>query len=277
MPMTQKNPHAKRLRDSVELAQGIDKLLAIMRALRDPTGGCPWDQQQSYETILPFTLEEVYEVVESVESGDFDALRDELGDLLFQIIFYAQMAQEEGRFEFADITTAICDKLVRRHPHVFGDQIFRDEAELKQAWESQKHLERQDKSAQMTSLLDDIPRALPELKKAQKIQKRVARVGFDWENVAQVWEKLAEEELEIQEAAQKGDKAHLQEEIGDLLFAMVNLSRHYGVDADQALRQANLKFEKRFREVETIAGQDLGEFDLAQLEVFWQQAKKNTQ
>ncbi len=268
------NTHAQRLLNSVNQAQGMDKLIAVMKALRDPQGGCPWDIEQEYQTILPFTIEEVYEVAEAIEQKDFASLKDELGDLLFQVVFYAQIAKEEGRFDFYQVVEGICDKLVRRHPHVFADAEFADEKSLKHAWESAKQEERESKSSEkQVSLLDDIPRALPELKRALKIQKRVAKVGFDWDHVSQVWDKLEEEAEEIKEAAKTDDHSALEDELGDLLFATVNLCRHYKIDADIALRKANHKFERRFRQVELLAGQSLDNFQLEQLEEFWQKAK----
>lgn len=257
---------------------GVDKLLAVMQSLRDPITGCPWDLKQSYDSILPFTLEEVYEVAEAIENKDFASLKDELGDLLFQIVFYARLAEEQGRFDFFAIVENLCDKLIRRHPHVFAEITpGKTDAELHLAWEKQKHLERAGKSAEpevAQSLLDDIPKALPELKRAQKIQQRVAKQGFDWPCVSQVWHKIDEEILEVKQAAQSGDQDHLEEELGDLLFVMVNLTRHYGFDAETTLRKANQKFEKRFRLLETIAARPINEFDLETLEGFWQQAKR---
>ncbi|TQV71577.1 nucleoside triphosphate pyrophosphohydrolase [Aliikangiella marina] len=292
--MTQNNPasDAKRLLETVEKASGINKLLAVMSALRDPQGGCPWDIKQSYDTILPYTIEEVYEVAEAIETQDYESLKDELGDLLFQVVFYAQIAKEDERFEFNDIVDGICSKLVRRHPHVFSDETFDDEQALNQAWEEQKHRERNAKLVQAnlandseeggksanqatnSSVLEDIPKALPELKRAHKIQKRAAKVGFDWQNVDQVWAKVLEEKQEVQEAAASGDRQHLEEELGDLLFALVNLTRHYGVDADLALRKANQKFSTRFRQVEQLSNYALEGRDIEELEALWQQAKQ---
>jgi len=273
---------SSKLLASIESSQGIDKLIRIMQALRDPNGGCPWDLKQDFQSILPFTIEEVYEVAEAIESLDFDSLKDELGDLLFQIIFYAQIAKEEHRFDFTGIVENICDKLIRRHPHVFSDETYLDDKQLHQAWESQKHKEREQKQHsqkapgsenKIQSVLDDIPKALPELKRADKIQKRAAKIGFDWEKVEQVWEKVEEESLEVKEAAESGDKKHLEEELGDMMFAMVNLTRHYGVDADMALRKANQKFEQRFRVVESSTEKPLQESTLDEMEALWKRAK----
>lgn len=246
-----------------------------MQKLRDPTSGCPWDIKQSYQSILPYTIEEVYEVADAIEREDYTDLKDELGDLLFQVVFYAQLAAEDGYFDLIEVIESICDKLTRRHPHVFDDEIYVDEDAVHQAWEKRKHQERQDKNNQgKASLLDDIPLVLPELKRAQKIQKRVAKQGFDWPDVKQVWDKLDEEVVEVKQAAESGDQQHIKEEIGDLLFVCVNLARHYKVDADMALRDANKKFETRFRKVETLAGGAVSDFGLEQLEAFWQMAKK---
>lgn len=247
-----------------------------MKKLRDPDSGCPWDTKQSYQSILPYTIEEVYEVADAIEREDYSDLKDELGDLLFQVVFYAQLAAEDGYFDLSEVIEGICAKLTRRHPHVFDSKTYSDEGAIHQAWENQKHLERQNKSElKQASLLDDIPLVLPELKRAQKIQKRVAKQGFDWPNIAPVWDKLEEEMDEVKQAAESNDHQHLKEEIGDLLFVCVNLARHYKVDADMALREANKKFERRFRKVEELAGSDISEFDLEQLEAFWQMAKKD--
>jgi len=253
----------------------IEKLVEIMRHLRQPDSGCPWDIKQSYESIIPYTIEEVYEVVDAIERKNFSDLKEELGDLLFQIVFYAQLAEEDGYFNLADVVDAISQKLTTRHPHVFADQTHLSEQLIHQAWEDQKHQERKNKNVSgKTSLLDDIPKTLPELKRAQKIQKRVAKQGFDWTHIDQVWKKLEEEAEEVKLADKDGDQKHVEEEIGDLLFVCVNLARHYKVDADVALRVANKKFEKRFRKVEQLAGKDIREFKLEELETFWQQAKK---
>ena len=246
-----------------------------MRKLRDPKSGCPWDTKQSYRSILPYTIEEVYEVADAIEREDYSDLKDELGDLLFQVVFYAQLATEDGFFDLSEVIEGICDKLTRRHPHVFGGKVYTDDDAVHQAWEKQKHLERQDKNKRkQASLLDDIPLVLPELKRAQKIQKRVAKQGFDWPDVLQVWDKLDEEVCEVKQAAESDNQQHIKEEIGDLLFVCVNLARHYKVDADMALRDANQKFERRFRKVEELAGAAISDFDLGQLEEFWQMAKK---
>lgn len=263
---------AKRLLTSVEQLQGIDKLLAVMRALRDPMGGCDWDRKQTYQSIAPYTIEEVYEVVDAIENSDFDHLGEELGDLLFQVVFYAQLAEEENRFDFTQIAQAVSDKLIKRHPHVFANAEIGSDQALTQAWEAGKQAERQRKNIN-ASLLDDIPKVLPELKKAQKMQKRAAKGGFDWDDVSQVWDKLAEESAEVKQAVAQQDSAAIEDEIGDLLFTVVNLARSYRVDADSALRKANRKFERRFRQVERSVDKPLTEYNLQQLEALWQSAK----
>ncbi len=268
-------------------SDSIEKLIEIMGKLRTPETGCPWDLEQDYSSILPYTIEEVYEVADAIERADFDDLKGELGDLLFQIIFYAQIAKEEKRFEFTDVVEGICDKLITRHPHVF-DENYTSNANTNSAsdvlkrWEDQKQIERETKlnnsssSDNRSSLLDDIPKVLPELKRAQKIQTRVAKQGFDWPDVSHVWEKLNEESEEVKQAVKENKQANIEDEIGDLLFVCVNLARHYNLDAEQALRKANQKFEKRFRKVEELANDSISNFTLDQLEVFWNRAKELT-
>jgi len=246
-----------------------------MARLRTPDSGCPWDLKQTYKSILPYTIEEVYEVADAIEREDFVDLKDELGDLLFQVVFYSQLATEDGHFEMNDVIEAISNKLTRRHPHVFSDRSYVDENEIHLAWEEQKHKERQTKASnKQASLLDDIPKVLPELKRAQKIQKRVAKKGFDWPEVNKVWEKLDEELSEVKEAIQAKQQSLIEDEIGDLLFVCVNLARHLKIDADMALRKANQKFEGRFRYVEKLAKGKIDNFDLDELEEFWQTAKQ---
>ncbi|MCO1583165.1 nucleoside triphosphate pyrophosphohydrolase, partial [Escherichia coli] len=216
----------------------IDRLLTIMQRLRDPENGCPWDKEQTFATIAPYTLEETYEVLDAIAREDFDDLRGELGDLLFQVVFYAQMAQEEGRFDFNDICAAISDKLERRHPHVFADSSAENSSEVLARWEQIKTEERAQKAQH--SALDDIPRSLPALMRAQKIQKRCANVGFDWTTLGPVVDKVYEEIDEVMYEAQQAvvDQAKLEEEMGDLLFATVNLARHLGTKAEIALQKA---------------------------------------
>ncbi|QDY42850.1 nucleoside triphosphate pyrophosphohydrolase [Candidatus Pantoea soli] len=252
----------------------VNRLLSIMQTLRDPARGCPWDCQQTFTSIAPYTLEEAYEVIDAIQRADFDDLRDELGDLLFQVVFYAQMAEEQQRFSFDDICHAISDKLERRHPHLFGDAQVNSAAEVGQNWEAIKRGERVEKAQH--SALDDIPKALPALMRAHKIQKRCQSVGFDWDSLGPVLEKVHEEIDEVMHEAQQAvvDQHKLEEEIGDLLFATVNLSRHLGSKAEIALQKANDKFERRFRQVEAILreqGRDNATLD--EMEAAWQQVK----
>ncbi|WP_436893249.1 nucleoside triphosphate pyrophosphohydrolase [Siccibacter turicensis] len=255
----------------------IDRLLGIMTRLRDPENGCPWDKEQTFSTIAPYTLEETYEVLDAIERQDFDDLRGELGDLLFQVVFYARMAQEEGRFDFDDICAAISDKLERRHPHIFGEAQAHTSSEVLARWEQIKSDERAEKAQH--SALDDIPESLPALMRAHKIQKRCAAVGFDWTSIGPVLDKVHEEIDEVMHEAQQAviDEAKLEEEIGDLLFATVNLSRHLGSKAESALQKANRKFERRFRQVESIIaaqGLVMSDATLEQMEDAWQQVKQ---
>lgn len=252
----------------------VNRLLSIMQTLRDPARGCPWDRQQTFTSIAPYTLEEAYEVIDAIQRADFDDLRDELGDLLFQVVFYAQMAEEQQRFSFDDICHAISDKLERRHPHLFGDAQVNSAAEVGQNWEAIKRGERAEKAQH--SALDNIPKALPALMRAHKIQKRCQSVGFDWDSLGPVLEKVHEEIDEVMHEAQQAvvDQHKLEEEIGDLLFATVNLSRHLGSKAEIALQKANDKFERRFRQVEAILreqGRDNATLD--EMEAAWQQVK----
>lgn len=255
----------------------IDRLLGIMKRLRDPENGCPWDKEQTFATIAPYTLEETYEVLDAISREDFDDLRGELGDLLFQVVFYAQMAQEEGRFNFDDICAAISDKLERRHPHIFGDATAGNSAEC---WDfSARSALLICSQRASTSALDDIPLSLPALMRAHKIQKRCSAVGFDWDSLGPVLDKVHEEIDEVMHESQQAvvDEAKLEEEMGDLLFAAVNLSRHLGVKAETALQKANLKFERRFREVERIVasrGLEMTGIDLDAMEEVWQEVKR---
>lgn len=253
---------------------GMERLLDIMSQLRNPDGGCPWDLKQTFETILPHTLEEAYEVADAIDSGDRDQLRDELGDLLFQVVFYSQLGKEEGSFQFADISNAMADKLLRRHPHVFGDIKAKDGDEALANWEAIKQTERTAK--QQHSVLDDIPKALPGMQRAAKIQKRAANVGFDWPEVAPVFDKLDEEVAEIHEAFASGDREHVLDELGDLMFMCVNLSRHLKANPERVMRAANDKFERRFRIMEAqlkADGLDIAEQGIDDLEAAWQRAK----
>ncbi len=230
----------------------IDRLLTLMQRLRDPENGCPWDKEQTFASIAPYTLEETYEVLDAIAREDFDDLRGELGDLLFQVVFYAQMAQEEGRFDFNDICAAISDKLERRHPHVFGELSADNSEEALVRWEQIKTEERAQKAQH--SALDDIPRSLPALMRAQKIQKRCSNVGFDWTTLGPVVDKVYEEIDEVMFEARQAvvDQAKLEEEMGDLLVATVNMARHLGRIAELALQKATDTCERRYREVERI-------------------------
>ncbi|AOE50244.1 nucleoside triphosphate pyrophosphohydrolase [Kangiella sediminilitoris] len=252
------------------------RLLGIMQALRDPDNGCPWDRKQTFETIVPHTLEEAYEVADAIESGDMAELEGELGDLLFQVVFYAQLGQEQQLFDFESIAQVMSDKLIRRHPHVFSDKKLETDADIKKNWERLKQQERQAKNSENTSLLDDLPKSFPALSLAQKMQKRVGRHGFDWPEIDGVIEKLEEEIAELKEAIASNDQPHIEEEMGDLLFSCVNLSRHLKVDPEAALRASCRKFESRFRALELIIAESDLSVDSAtldQLESAWQKAK----
>jgi len=260
----------------------LDDLLAIMTRLRDPEHGCPWDLKQDFRSIVPYTLEEAYEVADSIERDDIPALKGELGDLLFQVIFYCQLAREQGLFEFADVVQAVSEKLIRRHPHVFGGRQFADVAAINANWEAEKARERQRKDAAAVSVLDDIPLGLPALSRANKIQKRCASVGFDWTELAPVLDKVHEEIDEVMHEVNQPepDRERIAEELGDLLFANVNLVRHLGHESEQVLRSANQKFERRFREVErrlTADGRTLTACSLEEMEEVWQQVKESYQ
>jgi tetrapyrrole methylase family protein/MazG family protein/ATP diphosphatase len=253
----------------------IFHLLQIMRRLRDPVGGCPWDLEQTFATIAPYTVEEAYEVADAIERGDLGDLRDELGDLLFQTVFHAQMAQEQGQFDFADVAQAICDKMLRRHPHVFGQADGRTSAEQTDAWEVIKAGERAAKG-KAASLLDDIPASLPAMTRAVKLTKRAARVGFDWPNTTEVLVKLREELAELEVEIDAGDQAKAREELGDLLFVVANLARKLDIEPEDALRSANAKFVRRFSYIErSLAkrGRSPDQSDLAEMDDLWNAAK----
>lgn len=265
----------------------IDDLLHLMARLRDPQYGCPWDLKQTFATIVPYTLEEAYEVADAIERADFEHLPGELGDLLFQVVYYSQLAQEEGRFEFAAVVDGITRKLIRRHPHVFvdgdlygaPDAARLEEAAVKQRWEELKAEERAAKAAvpEQLSLLDDVPQALPALSRAVKLQKRMAQVGFDWPDALPVVDKVREELDEVLEAMSENDPQAISEEIGDLLFVVTNLARHLKVDPESALRAANAKVERRFRFIEQAlreAQRPIENCTLDELDALWGEAKK---
>jgi ATP diphosphatase len=258
----------------------IDRLLQIMARLRDPQRGCPWDLEQNFDTIAPYTVEEAYEVADAIERKDYPALRDELGDLLFQVVFHSQMASEQGSFAFDDVVAAICDKMERRHPHVFGPRAFGaeriDSAQAQTvAWEEQKRLERE-QSGQ--SILADVPIALPALTRANKLGKRAAQVGFEWPDVAGALDKLDEELGELRKGlGAQADQAHITDELGDVLFCVVNVCRYLGVDPEMALKGANAKFERRFGYVEQRLreqGRSPREATLEEMDKLWDEGKK---
>jgi MazG family protein len=257
---------------------GIRQLLDIMAQLRDPESGCPWDREQDFSTIAPYTIEEAYEVADAIQHGQMDELRDELGDLLFQVVFHARMAEEVAAFDFDDVVVAICDKMIRRHPHVFArdedSEREIDAAMQTEAWEHAKAKERDARGAQ--SLLDGVPRGMAELQRAVKLQKRAARVGFDWDSPEPVLEKFTEEALEMLEAMRSGSFEEMEDELGDLMFVVTNLARQLKIDPAKALRRANAKFELRFRAIEDAAGsrEALDEMELDEMEALWQQAKQ---
>jgi MazG family protein len=256
----------------------LDRLLDVMATLRDPQHGCPWDREQTFATIAPYTIEEAYEVAEAIDQGDMAALKDELGDLLFQVVFYAQMGREQGVFDFESIATAIADKMMRRHPHVFGEADIRDAAQQTAAWEQTKASERAAKVTEgEPSVLDGVARTLPPMTRALKLAKRAARVGFDWAEPADVLAKIAEEMEEIRHEIDV-DAPHdrLEDEMGDVLFACVNLARKLNIDPERALKRANGKFERRFHHIERqlhAVGRAPDTSTLAEMEALWQDAK----
>ncbi len=258
----------------------LERLLGIMARLRDPQQGCPWDLEQNFATIAPYTIEEAYEVADAIDRGDLDDLCDELGDLLLQVVFHAQMASEQGAFGFAEVARAISDKMQRRHPHVFAEVDVAGPEDVMVNWEAIKRAERAAKGDADTSALAGISRGLPEWQRAVKLQSRAARVGFDWPGPGPVMDKVREELDEVAAEFARGpvadNAARLQEELGDLLFVCANLARHAQVDVGAALRQANLKFERRFRAMEAAAardGQAMAELDLDAQEQLWQRVK----
>ena len=269
------------------MSVNVEKLLTIMSMLRDESHGCPWDRKQTFQTIAPHTLEEVYEVVDTIEREDYAHLANELGDLLFQVVFYAQLGKEAGYFDFQNVVDEITTKLLQRHPHVFpeatvesfGTRPALTASQVEGNWEELKKQERQDKHGKTVSVLDDVPATLPALTRAGKLQKRAATVGFDWPDIQGVIEKCREEVEEIQEAVDSRVHEDIEGEVGDMFFTLVNLSRHLGIDPETSLRKANSKFENRFRHVEAAAkadNADLQSASLEKLESYWQQAKKTS-
>jgi len=261
------------------MTDSLDRLLAIMARLRDPERGCPWDRAQDFATIAPYTIEEAYEVADAIARDDTAALKDELGDLLFQVVFHARMAEEARLFDFDDVAAAIADKMLRRHPHVFGAAEIRSVAVQNEAWEEHKAAERRARAGQMgmpESVLDGVALALPALLRAVKIQRRAARIGFDWPEASDVFAKIAEEVAELEsELDRNAERAALEEELGDILFAVVNLARKLEIDPEAALRQATAKFERRFRSVEMLAADRATGTDLDALEALWREVKRN--
>jgi len=265
----------------------LDSLLGIMTALRDPHSGCPWDQVQTFETIAPYTIEEAYEVGDAIARGDLADLKDELGDLLLQVVYHARIAEETDAFDFNDVVSAISEKMVRRHPHVFGTTAERRAGAAPGFWERIKTAERVAKRAErdrlgvplcnMDSLLDDVPRNLPALSQAVKLQKRAARVGFDWPSLEPVMAKMREELAELDEAATAGDIDAMRDEFGDLLFVMANVARHLKIEPETALSQTNAKFRRRFARIEELlqaAGRTLDDASLEEMDALWDQAKR---
>lgn len=253
----------------------INELREVMRRLRDPQGGCPWDLEQDFKSIAPYAIEEAYEVFDAIEQGDMGALEDELGDLLLQVVFHAQMAEEAGHFNFDDVAAHVAAKMIHRHPHVFGDAQAASAADVEaRIWEDQKAKESRKKD--QDSILGDVPKALPAILRAQKLQKRAARVGFEWPEAIQVLDKLEEEIQELRQAIANKDTANIHEEIGDTLFCVINYGRMIGVDCESALRDVNNKFERRFRGIERTLkerGKTFEQTTLDEMEAIWVEEK----
>lgn len=273
------NAGSRHNHDRHSLMKHTRHLLELMARLRHPETGCPWDLQQDFRSLVPYTLEEAFEVADAAERDDAEDLREELGDLLLQVAFHSRIAEERGLFGFEEVAETIGVKLIRRHPHVFGEAVFETDAERDGYWEASKQAERQEKGKvrERESVLDGLPVHLPALMAAQKLQKRAARHGFDWTEVAQVFDKVREELDELQAARAANDIENIREEIGDLLFVVVNLARHLEVDAETALRDSNRKFSRRFRHIEQRVaenGRTLGEYGLEELDGWWDEAKR---
>ena len=257
-----------------ELNEQLNILIKTFKELRNPKSGCPWDREQTFKSIASCSIEEAYEVADAIEREDFDSLKSELGDLLFQVIFHAEMASEKEIFDLEDVIFELNDKLTRRHPHVFKDGSVSSAQDSLKIWEDIKAQERKEKK--QDSLMDDVPVNLPSLSRAKKLQKRAARVGFDWQNSDRVFDKIDEEILELKNEKATEDKERISEEIGDIFFTLVNLTRHYDLDPEDIIRKANLKFEMRFRKMEQLAEQmnkRLDDMNLEQLEIMWQKVK----
>jgi MazG family protein len=260
-----------------DASHAIFRLVEIMARLRDPQTGCAWDREQTFATIAPYTVEEAYEVADAVERNDLHDLKDELGDLLLQVVFHARMAEELGAFDFEDVASAISDKMIRRHPHVFADASFASLAEQSAAWETIKAEERAAKRGGTAGVLDDVPAGLPALLRAVKLTKRAGRVGFDWPGPAAVLDKLREEVIELEAEIETGDREALRDELGDLLFVCANLARKLNLDPEDALRGANAKFTRRFGYIEqALAGEGRTpeQSNLEEMEALWVEAKK---
>ena len=257
-----------------KLNDQLKELIATFKSLRDPNNGCAWDREQTFKSIASCSIEEAYEVADAIEREDFQALKSELGDLLFQVVFHAEMADEEGLFDLADVISELNDKLIRRHPHVFSDKSAITASESLTIWEDIKAEER--KNLKYDSLMDDVPRNLPSLTRAKKLQKRAARVGFDWPSSREVMAKIQEEILELEIERKADNRENISEEIGDILFTLVNLTRHFNLDPEDIMRKSNLKFENRFRAMENHAKDNnlaLDKMSLKELEEIWQKIK----
>lgn len=254
----------------------ISALLDVMQALRDKDTGCPWDLEQDFASIAPYTIEEAYEVADAIERGDMDNLKEELGDLLLQVVFHARMAEEQDIFDFHDVARTVTEKMIYRHPHVFGDQNARTASDVNQLWEERKDAEKNNTNSEHSSILDDVPRALPALLRAEKLQKKAAKVGFEWPDIEGVLDKIEEEVFEMRAALSSGEQKHIEEEYGDLLFVLVNYGRMMGIRAESTLEKANLKFYNRFSGMEKefkAKDQNMSDASLDQLEQEWVRQK----